>query len=177
MVHKWIIKSITAINANNRPGEIAAAITIGLMLGLIPAGNITWFVLFGMTLFLKINFGMEMIVLAIVKPFAHLLDPFFDVIGYNILTTKSLEGIFTQWYNTPIVPYTGFNNTAVVGSIIAMIILFIPLWFLFRTLINQYRAGVRDRILASALVKKIKTLPVICQIVNLVSKANEFKNS
>lgn len=176
MVPKWLINSVAAINANNRPGEIAAAITIGITLGLIPAGNITWFVLLGITFFIKINFGMEMIVIAIVKPFAHFLDPLFDMAGYQILTIKSLEGIFTQWYNTPIVPYTGFNNTAVAGSFAVMIILFVPLWFAVSKLIKVYRAKVRDRFLSSTFVKNFKALPIISQIVNLVTKANELKN-
>ena len=178
MFPKWIIKSIAAINANNRPAEIAAAITLGITLGLIPAGNITWFVLLGLTFFLKIHFGTELIVIALVKPIAHFLDPvLFDIVGYKILTTASLEGIFTQLYNTPIVPYTAFNNTAVLGSIVVMIILFIPLWFAVSKLVKLYREKARDRFLASAIVKKIASLPVINQLISLVSKANELKGS
>ncbi|MCL2704766.1 MAG: TIGR03546 family protein [Spirochaetaceae bacterium] len=176
MITNWIIKSIAAINANNRPGEVAAAITIGITLGLIPAGNITWVLLLIITLFFKIHFGMELIVIALVKPIAHFADPLFDFVGYRILTATPLEGIFTQWYNTPIVPYTAFNNTAVIGSIIVMIFLFIPLWFAISKLVKLYREKARDRVLSSNLVKQFKSLPVISQIINLAAKANELRN-
>ncbi|MCL2294440.1 MAG: TIGR03546 family protein [Spirochaetes bacterium] len=177
MVPNWIIKSVAAINANNRPHEVAAAITIGITLGLIPAGNIIWFVLLSLTFFLKINFGMQMIVIAIIKPIAHFFDPVFDFVGYRILTTNALEGIFTQWYNMPIVPFTSFNNTAVVGSIIVMILLFIPLWFGVSKLIKLYREKIRDKIMSSAIVKKLVALPILSKIINFVSRINNIKNS
>ena len=175
MVPQWIFKSISAINANNRPAEIAAAITLGITLGLIPAGNITWFVLLGLTFFLKIHLGTELIVIALVKPIAHFADILFDFVGYKTLTAPALETLFTKWYNTPIVPHTAFNNTALMGSIIVMAILFIPLWFTISKLIKLYREKARDRFLSSAAVQKIKGLPVLSQIINLVIKANELK--
>ena len=175
MFTKWILKSIAAINANNRPAEIAAAIALGITLGLFPAGNIIWVVLLIITFFLKIHFGMELLVIAIVKPIAHFADPLFDFVGYRILTMPSFEGIFTQWYNTPIVPHTAFNNTAVTGSLIVMLILFIPLWFAVSKLIKLYREKVRDKFLASAIVQTLKSLPILSQIINLVSKASALK--
>jgi uncharacterized protein (TIGR03546 family) len=176
MVPSWILKSIAAINANNRPGEVAAAIVIGITLGLIPAGNIIWVLLLCSVFFLKIHFGIALLIIALVKPIAFLADPLFDLVGYQILTATALQGLFTKWYNTPIVPHTAFNNTAVTGSIIVMLVLFIPLWFGISKLIKLYREKVRDRFLASAVVEKIKGLPIVSQIINLVSKANELRN-
>ncbi|MCL2480246.1 MAG: TIGR03546 family protein [Spirochaetaceae bacterium] len=176
MIVKWIVKSIAAINANNRPGEVAAAIAIGITLGLIPAGNIIWVALLIAVFFIKIHFGMVLVFIAIIKPIAHFADPLFDFVGYQILTAISFEGIFTKWYNTPIVPYTAFNNTAVMGSLIVMFLLFIPLWFATSKLVKVYREKVRDKFLSSTVVKKFKSLPIISQIVNLAAKANELKN-
>jgi len=176
MFTKWIIKSIAAINANNRPGEVAAAIAIGITLGLIPAGNMIWVALLIATFFIKIHFGMALIVIAIIKPIAHFADPLFDYVGYQILTAASLDTIFTKWYNMPIVPYTAFNNTAVAGSIIVMILLFVPLWFAISKLVKLYREKARDKFLSSTIVKQIKSLPVISQIINLAAKANELRN-
>jgi len=175
MLPQWIFKSIAALNANNRPQEVAAAITIGITLGVIPAGNITWFALLALTFFLKINFGVLLVVIALTKPIGYLLDFLFDPVGYWILTMPALEGIFTQWSNTPIVPYTAFNNTAVVGSIIVMFLLFIPLWIGISKLVKLYREKVRDKIMASNLVKQITTLPLISNIINMVTKVNELK--
>ncbi|MDX9802010.1 MAG: TIGR03546 family protein [Spirochaetia bacterium] len=176
MILKWIINSFAALNANNRPGEIASAIALGITLAMIPAGNLTWVLLLALTFFLKINFGVEMIVIALFKPMASLADPLFDAVGYKILTAGTLESFYTKLYNTPLVPYTGFNNTAVAGSIIVMGVLFVPLWIACRKLIALYRAKLRDRFLSSSIVKKIAALPIVSKAAMLFSKANKLRN-
>ncbi len=176
MFLKWIINSFAALNANNRPGEIAAAMALGITLAMIPAGNLTWFVLLGLTFFLKINFGVEMIVIALIKPLASFADPLFDAVGYKILTAGTLENLFTKLYNTPLIPYTDFNNTAVTGSIIVMAVLFVPLWIGCRKLIALYRTKLRDRFLSSNIVRKIAALPIVSKTVMLVTKANKLRN-
>ncbi len=176
MLLKWVLNSIAALNANNRPGEIAAAMTLGITLAMIPAGNLIWFTLLAITFFLKINFGMQMIVIAVFKPLAHLADPVFDAVGYPVLTAPGLESLFTKLYNTPLVPYTGFSNTAVAGSIIVMAILFVPLWLASKKLIALYRSKVRDRFLSSRIVQKIAALPLVSKIILLFSKANALRN-
>jgi uncharacterized protein (TIGR03546 family) len=175
MIIKWIINSFAALNANNRPGEVAAAAALGITLAMIPAGNLAWAVLLAATFFLKINFGLEMILIAVLKPFAHFADPLFDAAGYSILTVPALEGFFTELYNMPIVPLTGFNNTAVTGSIIIMALLFIPLWIASKKLILLYRTKVRDKFLSSNIVRKIASLPLVSKIILLFTKANELR--
>lgn len=176
MVIKWILNSIAALNANNRPAEVAAAVTLGITLAMIPAGNLLWVLLLAVTFFLKINFGVQMIMIAVLKPLAHLADPLFDAAGYSILTAAPLEGFFTSLYNTPVVPYTRFNNTAVTGSLAVMLLLFIPLWILFTKLITLYRTRVRDRFLSSGIVRKFASLPLVSKVIMLAEKANRIRN-
>ena len=176
MIIKWIINTIAAINANNRPGEIAAAAALGVTLAMIPSANLTWVVLLAVTFFLKIHFGMELIIIAILKPFAVLLDPLFDIAGYSLLTMDSLEPLFTKMYNMPVVPFTGFNNTVTAGSIIVMAVMFYPVFLLFSILIRLYREKVRDRLLSSPVIKKIAALPLISKIVIIFKKAMQLKN-
>ena len=175
MIIKWVINGFTALNANNRPGEVAAAAALGITLAMIPAGNLTWAALLAATFFLRINFGLEMILIAILKPFAHFADPLFDAAGYRLLTMPALEGLFTKLYNMPLVPLSGFNNTALTGSLIIMAILFIPLWIASKKLILIYRTKLRDKFLSSKLVRKIASLPIVSKIILLFTKANELR--
>ncbi len=175
MIIKWIIKTIAALNSNNRPGEVAAALTLGVLLAMLPSGNITWFAILAVTFFLKINFGAEMIMAAVLKPLALLFDPFFDFIGYRILTAESLEPILIKLNSMPVLPFTGFNNTVVIGSLITMIAVSVPLFFLFKLLLKLYREKIRDRIMSSTIIKKIGKLPLVSKIVWIFKKAFELK--
>ena len=175
MIIKWIIKTIAALNSNNRPGEVAAALTLGTVLAMMPADNITWFAILAVTFFLKINFGAEMVLAAVLKPFAPLFDPVFDFVGYKILTIESLAPIYTKLSSMPVIPFTGFNNTVVIGSLIIMAVLAVPLFFLYKILLKLYRGKIRDRIMSSAIIRKIGKLPLVSKIVWIFKKAFELK--
>ena len=175
MIIKWIIKTVAALNSNNRPGEVAAALTLGTLLAMLPADNITWISIVAVTFFFKINFGAEMVMAAVLKPFAPFFDPVFDYAGYKILTAESLSPFFTNLNSMPVVPFTGFNNTVVTGSIIVMAVLSFPLFFLFKFLLKLYREKIRDRIMSSSIVRKIGKLPLVSKIVWIFRKAAEIK--
>ena len=46
-------------------------------------------------------------------PLGFIFDPVFHAIGLQLLEAPSLRGLWTSMYNTPLVPYTNFNNTVV----------------------------------------------------------------
>ncbi len=175
MIIKWIIKTIAALNSNNRPGEVAAALTFGVLLGIMPSDNITWFTILAMTFFLKINFGAEMVMAAVLKPIAPLFDPFLDFIGYHLLTADSLSQLFTKLNSMPVMPFSGFSNTVVAGTIVSMAVLSVPLFFMFKLLLRLYREKVRDRIMSSTIIRKIGKLPIVSKIVWIFKKAFELK--
>ena len=175
MIIKWIIKTIAALNSNNRPGEVAAALTLGVLLAMLPANNLTWFAILAVTFFLKINFGAEMVMAAVLKPLAPLFDPLFDFAGYSVLTIEGLLPIYTKMNSLPLVPYTGFNNTVVAGALIIMAVLAVPLFFLFKFLLKLYREKIRDRIMSSTIIRKIGKLPLVSKIVWIFKKAFELK--
>jgi uncharacterized protein (TIGR03546 family) len=75
MLVTWIARIIASLNANQRPGEIAAGAAMGLLLALVPTGNLLWVALFVLTAFLKLNLGIELLVLVVLRPFAPLADP------------------------------------------------------------------------------------------------------
>jgi uncharacterized protein (TIGR03546 family) len=175
MIIKWIIKTVTALNSNNRPGEVAAALTFGVLLAMLPSSNLIWVGILALTFFLKINFGAEMVMAAVLKPFAPLFDPFFDFFGYKILTIDALQPLYTKLSNMPVVPFSGFNNTAVVGTLALMTVLAVPIFFLFVFLLKLYREKVRDRFLSSKIIRKVSSLPIVSKVVWIFKKAFELK--
>ena len=87
---------------------------------------------------------------------AYLLDPIFDSVGQKILEIEVLNGIFTTLYNMPIIPFTRFNNSIVMGSGVVSIALAPFVFILARTLVVKYREAVVERFKKSKLWKAFK---------------------
>ncbi len=170
MFVKWIAALIVALNANNRAGELAAAVSFALLLALIPSGNLLWFCLFLITFFLKINMGAELLFLALFKLLAPLTDGLLHHLGLVVLNQPFLSDAFTRAYNLPLLPLSRFNNTVVMGGLLAGIVLWVPVFLLFRRLVILYRRGLRDRIAGSRLVKALRRVPLVATIGNAVRK-------
>ncbi len=170
----WIAKLVAALNSNRRPGEIAAGAAFGLLLALVPAGNLLWILLFAVTFFLKINLGIEMLVLAILKLFVFLLDGLLHSIGLAVLTAPPLFGWFTWLYNMPTLPFFRFQNTVVMGGFLVGLLLWLPAYFLAIRFVRIYRDRLRDRIASSKVVQGFTRLPLVSSALKAVRKAGSI---
>jgi uncharacterized protein (TIGR03546 family) len=170
MFVKWIATLVVAINANNRAGEVAAGVSFALLIALIPSGNLLWFCLFLITFFLKINLGAELLFLALFKLLAPLADGLLHRLGLLVLNLPFLRELFSGAYNLPLLPLSRFNNTVVMGGLVAGIVLWVPVFLLFRQLVILYRRTLRDRIAGSRLVKALRRVPLIATIGNAARK-------
>jgi uncharacterized protein (TIGR03546 family) len=92
---------------------------------------------------------------ALSEPVGFLLDPFFDAIGSRLLEAQSLRSLWTSWYNTPLMPYTNFNNTVVLGSVVGWLALTVPIFFAARDGVARYRATIGERVRQSKFYKAV----------------------
>ncbi len=168
---KGIIRLVAALNSNKGAGAVAAGAAFGLLLALVPAGNLLWALLLLVTWFLKVNFAVEMLVVAALKPALPLLDPLLDGAGYAVLTFAPLQAPFTAVANLPLAPFTRFNNSVVMGGALAGILLWAPAYLLFRALVRLYRARAKPAIEASSLYKWFRRLPLIERLAKLAAGA------
>jgi uncharacterized protein (TIGR03546 family) len=120
---------------------------LGACLGLTPLLNFHNLLIFSLIVVLNVSFGGGMLGWAIFTPFGFLLDPVFDRLGQLLLLeTPALTPLWTSWYNMPGVPYTNFNNTVVLGSVVGWMVLVVPIFFLARWGITRYRATLGERV-------------------------------
>jgi uncharacterized protein (TIGR03546 family) len=98
--------------------------------------------------------------MAVFTPLGFLLDPLFDRIGLALLEAPGLRGLWTDWYNIPLLPYTNFNNSVTLGSIIFWVIAAVPVFFLSKRGIVHYRATYGERVLNSRFMKGLKASKV-----------------
>jgi len=163
---KGIAKLILALNGNVSKTQIAAGFAWGILLGLIPAGNAFWIVLFLISFFFTHHHGGKIAALAIIKILYPVIAYSLDSVGWFVLNIDSLNAFFTQLYNMPFVPFTKFNNTLVMGGLVSGLILWLPIFFLFIALIPLYRNTLGPKIRNSKIVQAIVKFPLISAIDN-----------
>jgi len=166
-----ILDFISELNDNARRDQLAAGFAWGLLLGLVPAGNIIWFALFIVSFFLRHNQVAKLLMLALISAFAGLLAQLMDTVGWQVLHIEALQPFFTTLYNMPLVPLTKFNNTLIAGGLVTGVILWLPVFLLFFFLIPVYREKIAPVIRDSKAVTAIRKIPVVKWIVNYIDPA------
>lgn len=172
MFLKWIANFLKAINSNASRGQVAAGISCGLLLALIPAGNLLWLLLFIIILLSKANSAMVLIITGIGKLLAPLWAPALDGLGWAILTAPALQEAFSSIADLPIAPLTRFNNTIVMGGLAAGLALWFPVFFLGIWMVELYRRKLAPKIMESKLMKALYKLPLVNLILKALSAAS-----
>lgn len=170
MIITWIARIIASLNANRRAGEIAAGVAMGVLLALMPGMNLLWLVIFLATVFLKLNLGVELLILAVLKPLAPLADPWLHSLGLTLLTMGGLQEFFTALYNVPLLPFSRFNNTVVMGALVAGILAWVPLFLLTRVVVRIYRKRIHPRLAESKVVQAFQRIPIVSKLINLTRR-------
>ena len=143
---KLIQQLVKALNSEGTPGQVAAGIALGAVFGLTPLMNLHNLVLFGCALILNVSLAGVFLGWTLFVPVGFALDPLFDAVGSRLLGAAGLQSFWTALYNMPVVPFTNFNNTVVLGSFVVWLVSFLPLFFLARWAVAKYRATLLERL-------------------------------
>ncbi len=152
---KLLQSIIKALHSEGTPGQVAAGLALGSVLGLTPLLNVHNLIVFALIVILNVSFGGGMLGWALFVPLGFILDPIFDRIGASLLQAASLRPLWTDLYNTPLVPYTNFNNTVVLGSVVGWLVLAVPIFFVARYGVARYRATIGERVRSSKFYKAV----------------------
>ena len=144
------------LHSEGTPGQVAAGIMLGAGIGLTPLMNAHNLVLFAAIVLLNVSFGGGMLGLVCFTPLGFLLDPLFDRGGLMLLQAPALRSLWTGWYNIPLLPYTGFSNSVVLGSFVVWLVLVVPIYFAARWAVAHYRATYGHRVLNSRFMRGLK---------------------
>lgn len=130
----WTMKLIgfvrRAIAGRKYPHQLAWAVAFGVLLGIVPHGNLLALGLLVLVLSLKINHAMATLV-AIGASFAAVhLDPVSHEVGDFLLTEPKVAELASSAWALPMVPWTNLNNTVVVGSLTIGTVALLPIFLL-----------------------------------------------
>lgn len=166
LILKLIAGFLQALNAKATPRAIAGGFALGAVIGLTPKGSLHNAVILLLIFLLPVNKSASIVSAILLAIFAPLGDPLFNALGRSLLTAPSLRGVWTTLYNTPVVPWTRFNNTLVLGSLLVSIALSVPLFYAAVWGVKKYR----ERIVAVASKWKIVHLIKVSKLYALYEK-------
>jgi len=154
---KQVFQFIALLNSEKGTNQIAAGIAVGFILGMTPAFSLQSILIILCLLFFRIQIAAALLATFFFAFAAYLLDPVFHRVGKSVLEISSLQASFTSLYNLPILPFTRFNNTVVMGSGIVAILLSPFVFFIAKYLVAAYRVQVVAKVKQTKAFKALQT--------------------
>ena len=154
---KQLAKLLKALNAETAPWQISLAFILAMIMGFTPLLSLHNLLILLLALVLRVNLSAFILALGLFSGIAYLLDPVFIRVGESLLLNPDLRGFWTGLYNSDFWRLAHFNHTLTLGSAVVAAILALPLFFLFRWLIVQYRGHLLTWVRKSRLMQMIKT--------------------
>lgn len=121
------------------PRQLAAGLVLGMFLGLIPKGNLFAVAFSVLLLGTQANLVAGSIGAALFTAINTFSDPWAHRIGAWLLEHPKLGGYWAQAYDMPLAPWTNFNNTVVLGSVVLGLALALPLYWLGKWSVTRWR--------------------------------------
>ncbi|MFM8268959.1 MAG: TIGR03546 family protein [Pseudomonadota bacterium] len=140
MVLFWFIQSFKTLGKDKSDFQIALGISTGMMLGLIPVTTLHWFLLLIFVFTLRMNLLATLLSTVLFSVVSFLVSFPIEAFGYWMLTShQSLIPIYAQAYHSPLIPFTAFHQTHVMGGTLLGVLLFFPVLVISQRLTHKYR--------------------------------------
>ncbi|MDD3065399.1 MAG: TIGR03546 family protein [Endomicrobiaceae bacterium] len=165
-VLKIFKKIINLLQSDISPDQIAWGFALGAILGLVP-GIFMKTLLFIVIMIFRVNLGSAFLAAALFAIIGLAIDPLLDKIGYVVLVNFDFLNSFYTWlYNLPVVPFTKFNNTVVMGSLITGIVLMVPNGIIAKKMLVYYRKNYKEKVANLKIIKFIDAILGITTVIN-----------
>jgi uncharacterized protein (TIGR03546 family) len=156
LILKQLFAFIKLLNSDTGNISLAAGMTCGFILGMTPTLSLHSLLIFLVLFFFRIQIGAALLAAFFFKFVAFLLDPVFHSVGSQVLQMESLQGIFTTLYNMPLIPFTRFNNSIVMGSAVVTFALSPFVFIASQFFIVKYRQVVVARFKETKIWKAVQ---------------------
>jgi uncharacterized protein (TIGR03546 family) len=162
-----LIKFIQVLSSETAPIQISSGFALAMIVGLTPLFSVHNILVIFCLLLFRINLAAFLLGWVFFSGLAYLLDPLFHDLGRAVLTHEALNALWTELYNQPFWRIAGFNNTIVMGSLLASLLAFIPLLLISNLLIKHYRSDVMIYVQNSRIFRFLKSSKLFSRVVSL----------
>jgi uncharacterized protein (TIGR03546 family) len=131
IVSPWrrLIEGLVAFNS---PGQLAAGFALGMIIGMMPKGNLIALSLCVLLFSLRCNKGLAVLSAAIFTCTATWTDPFAHKLGLATLSIEPMQATYASMFTLPLGPWLGFDNTVVTGSLLLGLYVAYPVYWMVR---------------------------------------------
>ena len=157
LILKYIAKLLKALASEASPSQLAGGFVLGMIIGLTPVASLHNVFVLILILIIKVNIGMAILAFLIFSGVAYLADPLFHSLGVTILENEGMQATWTSMYNNEWFALTKFYNTVVMGSLVAALVLCIPMFPLTKVFVKQYRKHIHEKVQKWKLVRWFKS--------------------
>jgi len=141
-----VISLIRLMHSDKDPRQIALGFALGMIPGLTPFTSLHNILVLLVLLFIRANISAAILSWAVFSLLAFALDPLFHHFGlFLLMGISSLKGVWTSLYNAPLIPYTKFNNSVLMGSLIFSLLAFYPVYRGGKMMVTKYRETFMER--------------------------------
>jgi uncharacterized protein (TIGR03546 family) len=143
-VVKYFLKQIKsawhAVAGRTEPSQLAWAVAFGVLLGIVPHGNLLAVGLIILVLSLHLNHALATVTAVATVFLATRLDPYSHQVGQFILRHEDFSRHMASAWQLPFVPWTDTNNTVVTGSFVIGVIALTPIFMLTYPIFHLFRS-------------------------------------
>lgn len=151
-----LAKLLKALNSETSPWALAWGVALGMVLGLTPLLSIHNLVVLFIVLALRVNLSFFLLSFVFCSGLAYILDPAFNYAGESLLTSPALLNLWQSLYEMPLARLAQFNHTITLGSVVVALVLIVPVLFITRFVVLNYRTHIQLRIARLPIVNVIK---------------------
>jgi uncharacterized protein (TIGR03546 family) len=140
MILYWTITFFKYLGRDARQYQFALGVSKGMLLGLIAITTLHWILIATFPFVFRMNLLATFCSFVGFDLVARLFESYFESFGFWILTEfPALLPWFSRAYHAPLLPYTSFNHSQVMGSSLLGLALFFPVFFLTRFVVAHYK--------------------------------------
>jgi uncharacterized protein (TIGR03546 family) len=125
---------VNTLVACRTPPELAAGFTLGMIVGLVPKGNLIALSLCVLLFSLRVNKGLGVASALFFSCFATSIDSFAHKLGLIVLSAESLQVGYANIFSIPLGPWLGFHNTVTCGALLIGVCISYPFYYVTRIL-------------------------------------------
>jgi uncharacterized protein (TIGR03546 family) len=125
--------------ASDAPEQLALGLTIGMMIGLVPKGNLIALSLCVLLFSMRCNKGLGLAAAVVFSFVGFWTDAFAHRLGHTALSLEPIQAAYASIFKLPLGAWLGFNNTVVTGSLLMGLYVAYPVYWTTRLLFKTVR--------------------------------------
>jgi len=129
-----------ALVIESTPTQMSYGLALGVLIGIVPKGNLLAIGLGFCIAATRVNLAITACAAVTLTFASSWFDTTFDQVGQYVLTQPSMRGFWEAAYDTPMMPWTDFHNSIVMGSFVCGVLLIWPVQRVSRPVFQKYSA-------------------------------------